>query len=138
MEKFIIIKDEIEAIQVRTENYAKILEAFPEYRISGSNLYDPSGNTVRQNYWLVNTAEGIMTFSDTIFNRIYKKKPLDKYTVSEACAQSRAPRIRKEWFEDGCYIEWNGYTWIMVTPEQTQIYMLSPQELSEKEWILIR
>lgn len=135
--RYIAKTEEVIALQVMPVNLDKIAETFDGYRRSGNQIISDTGNVVKESYWIVSDGKSTVVFSDNVFNKLYKEKPVDKFTLSEAIAIGIDGRkLRRDWYDEGVYLKWAGFAWVMEMGGDLQLYALTPSDIMDKEWII--
>lgn len=135
--KYITRTEEVFALQAIPENYDAIVAEFSGYRKNGAQLVSDIGNVVKEGYWVVTDGTNTVIFSDTMFNKLYKQKPIDKYTLAEAIELGiEGKKLRREWYDEGVYLKWGGFAWVMEMGGDLQLYALTPNDITDKEWII--
>lgn len=135
--KYITRTEEVFALQAIPENYDAIVAEFSGYRRNGAQLVSDVGNVVKEGYWVVTDGTNTVIFSDTMFNKLYKQKPVDKYTLAEAIALGiEGKKLRRDWYDEGVYLKWGGFAWVMEMGGDLQLYALTPNDITDKEWII--
>lgn len=135
--KYITRTEEVFALQAIPENYDAIVAEFSGYRRNGAQLVSDVGNVVKEGYWVVTDGTNTVIFSDAMFNKLYKQKPVDKYTLAEAIALGiEGKKLRRDWYDEGVYLKWGGFAWVMEMGGDLQLYALTPNDITDKEWII--
>ena len=137
MNRYVTKSEEVFALQAIPENFDAICENFSGYKKSGGQLFSDVGNAVKEGYWVVTDGASVVIFSDTMFQKLYKQKPADKYTLAEVIAMGiEGKKLRRDWYEEGVYLKWGGFAWVMEMCGDVQLYALMPNDISDKEWII--
>ena len=135
--KYITRTEEVFALQAIPENYDAIVAEFSGYKKNGNQLVSDIGNVVKEGYWVVTDGTNTVIFSDAMFNKLYKQKPIDKYTLAEAIALGiEGKKLRRDWYDEGVYLKWGGFAWVMEMGGDLQLYALTPNDITDKEWII--
>lgn len=135
--KYITRTEEVFALQAIPENYDAIVAEFSGYKKNGNQLVSDIGNVVKEGYWVVTDGTNTVIFSDAMFNKLYKQKPVDKYTLAEAIALGiEGKKLRRDWYDEGVYLKWGGFAWVMEMGGDLQLYALTPNDIIDKEWII--
>ncbi len=128
---------EIEAIQINPENYQEIIDKHSGYTVQNGSLYSDDHTKKQDGLWIAtfdNNGEKVTKcLTDSLFNILFEKKPVEYLTLGEAI--SNAGKARKDWFPDGDYVAWNGFTWVMCTSGIMSIYSPTPDEITTKCWL---
>lgn len=129
--------NKITAIQIKPENYQKIVDTFDGYVIQNGLLLSSDGSKKQDNMWLVCIEhDGVKVnkcLTDSLFSILFEEKPVEHFTLGELLKISN--KAKKDDYPDGDYVEWNGYTWVTHMSGVTQLFVPTPQELMEKCWL---
>lgn len=130
--------NEIEAIQIKPENYETIARTYEGFTVANGHLIKDEGTRAQDEMWIVEipTENGVIVkqITDATFSALFKKKPEVKYSLAELAL--RGNKARLEEFPAGDYVEWSDFAWVINMGGIKTLYSPTPEELAEKVWLI--